>query len=48
VDIRYAFQQALRQAEIADFRSHDLRHTAASYLAMSGAAALDIASHFGP
>lgn len=37
VDIRNAFTKALTQAEIKGFRFHDLRHAAASYLAMSGA-----------
>lgn len=35
--IRIAFVKALKAAEIDNFRFHDLRHTAASYLAMSGA-----------
>jgi integrase len=35
--IRKAFQSVLRTAGIADFRFHDLRHTAASHMAMSGA-----------
>jgi integrase len=47
VDIRYAFHKALEQAGIADFRFHDLRHSAASYLAMSGASLLDIAAVLG-
>lgn len=34
--IRSAFEGALRKAGIKDFHFHDLRHTAASYLAMSG------------
>ncbi|NLI46349.1 MAG: tyrosine-type recombinase/integrase [Acidobacteria bacterium] len=35
-DIRRPFQKALRAANIKDFSWHDLRHCAASYLAMSG------------
>lgn len=37
VDIRNAFVNALKQAKIENFRFHDLRHAAASYLAMNGA-----------
>lgn len=37
ISIREAFEAALKRAEIEDFRFHDLRHTAASYMAMSGA-----------
>lgn len=37
VDIRNAFVKALKQAQIENFRFHDLRHAAASYLAMNGA-----------
>jgi integrase len=47
VDVRYAWYQALRQAEIEDFRFHDLRHSAASYLAMNGASAVEIAEILG-
>jgi integrase len=39
--------QALKRAEIKDFRFHDLRHSAASYLAMSGATAPEIAAVLG-
>ncbi len=42
-----AFQAALAAAEISDFRFHDLRHTAASYLAMSGATTAEIAAVLG-
>lgn len=41
------FTNALENAEIKDFRFHDLRHTAASYLAMNGASLLDIAEILG-
>ena len=34
--IRVAFTNALKIAKVEDFRFHDLRHTTASYLAMSG------------
>jgi len=33
---RYWFEKAMRMAGIADFHSHDLRHTFASRLAMAG------------
>lgn len=42
-----AFEGAVRRAGLQDFRFHDLRHTAASYLAMSGASLLDIAEILG-
>jgi integrase len=38
---------ALDAARIKDFRFHDLRHTAASYLAMSGATTAEIAAVLG-
>jgi len=42
-----AWRTALRQASIADFRFHDLRHSCASYLAQSGASLLEIADVLG-
>ena len=44
---RKAWMNALRDAELQDFRFHDLRHTAASYLAMSGATLSEIAEVLG-
>jgi integrase len=47
IDLRYAWQQAVRQADLADFRFHDLRHCCASYLAMNGASLVEIAEVLG-
>jgi integrase len=41
------FREALAKAEIKDFRFHDLRHTAASYLAQNGATLLEIQQILG-
>ena len=41
------FTDAVEKAGITDFHFHDLRHTAASYLAMNGASLLDIAEIIG-
>jgi len=41
------WKKALKEAEIEDFRFHDLRHTTASYLAMNGASLLEIADVLG-
>jgi integrase len=38
---------ARAEAGLDDFRFHDLRHSAASYLAMSGATLMDIAAILG-
>lgn len=42
IDIRSAWETALSKANIFNFRFHDLRHTAASYLAMNQASLLEI------
>ena len=47
IEIRKAWETALRRAKIENFRFHDLRHTAASYLAMDGATAPQIAEILG-
>jgi integrase len=47
LDLRTPFETALKRAEIADFTWHDLRHTAASYLAMNGASLAEIATFLG-
>lgn len=41
------WRKARKSAEIEDFRFHDLRHSAASYLAMNGATTADIAEVLG-
>lgn len=45
--IRGAWEFAVKRAGIVNFRFHDLRHTAASFLAMSGATPLEIAEILG-
>lgn len=47
VDIDKAWYAALTLAKVKDFRFHDLRHTAASYLAMSGATTPELAAVLG-
>ncbi len=45
--VRYAWYTALKRAGIKDCRFHDLRHSAASYLAMNGASLMEIAEVLG-
>jgi len=47
VDLRYPWDQAVKKAKLKNFRFHDLRHSAASYLAMSGASLAEIAEVLG-
>ncbi len=47
MDLRKPWLTALKQANIEDFRFHDLRHSAASYLAMNGASIAEIAEVLG-
>lgn len=47
IDIRSPWYTALKRSGIEDFRFHDLRHSAASYLAMNGATLAEIAEVLG-
>jgi len=47
LDLRQPWEAALKTAEISDFHWHDLRHTAASYLAMSGVSLVEISKILG-
>jgi integrase len=47
LDIRQPWEKALKEAGIEDFKFHDLRHSAASYLAMNGASMAEIAEILG-
>ncbi len=46
-EIKKSWEAAIRRAGIQDFRFHDLRHSAASYLAMNGASVAEIAEVLG-
>jgi integrase len=46
-NVSLAFLRACRRVKINDFRLHDLRHTAASWLRMSGADLQDVADLLG-
>ena len=46
-NIRYSWNKAVRDANLIDFRFHDLRHTCASYLIMNGASLGEIADVLG-
>ena len=47
MSIREAWTFAVQRAGITNFRFHDLRHSAASYLAMGGASLAEIAEVLG-
>lgn len=47
VDLKKPWTTAVAKAGLVDFRFHDLRHTAASYLAMNGASSIEIAAVLG-
>jgi integrase len=46
-EIKKHWLQAVETAGLTDFKFHDLRHTAASYLAMNGATLLEISNVLG-
>ncbi len=46
-DLRHHWLKALEAAEIEDFRFHDLRHSAASYMLMNGASIAELAEILG-
>jgi integrase len=46
-EIRPPFERAVKEAGLEDFRFHDLRHSAASYMAMNGASPAEIAEVLG-
>lgn len=46
-DFRRAWRTAIKRAQIEDFKFHDLRHTAASFLALHGAGLHQIAEILG-
>ena len=47
VDLKKPWATAVNKAGLCDFRFHDLRHSAASYLAMNGASTIEIAAVLG-
>jgi len=47
MNLRAPWEAALKRADVEDFRFHDLRHSAASYLAMNGASLAEIAEVLG-
>lgn len=47
VDLTKPWTTALSKAKVTNFRFHDLRHSAASYLAMNGATTIEIAAILG-
>ena len=46
-DVKKGFSAACREAQVADFRFHDLRHTAATWIGESGASASYIKALLG-
>ena len=47
MNLRIPWEAAVKRAGLTDFRFHDLRHSAASYLAMNSASPVEIAAILG-
>jgi integrase len=47
INIQTSWRKAVKEAGITDFHFHDLRHSAASYLAMNGATTAELAEILG-
>lgn len=47
MDLRWQWEEVIKKSNLKDFRFHDLRHTAASYLAMNGATLVEISDILG-
>ena len=47
IDLRHQWEEVIKNANLTNFRFHDLRHTAASYLAMNGATLVEISDILG-
>lgn len=47
IELKKAWLNALKRADVNNFRWHDLRHCTASYLAMNGASMVEIAAVLG-
>lgn len=47
IDLRAPWHSALKAAAVENFHWHDMRHTAASYLAMSGISSVELAKFLG-
>lgn len=47
IDLRFPWEKALEESRISNFKFHDLRHSAASFLLMSGASLAEVAEVLG-
>lgn len=47
IDLKKAWQEALKRADITDFRSHDMRHTFCTLAARQGGSNLELATAMG-